>query len=306
MSIWTIIPRDPLIFRDGKPFKADAGARAKSLSFPFPSTLVGAVRTLAGTDVKTGIFDKSKIKDLLEKEIHGPLLIEFGGEKPSFLFPAPADALLLKKEGQEEARLLQLSPKKLNDNEATDLEGLNVIVPTEAAKEKPHRKAPHYWNEDVFFNWLKKPRNADVELKKMGHDGPIAESRMHVQIEASTGTALDGALFQTSGLEFTQLHKKEEDIYPALSESKRLGLAIETDADLREELGFLGGERRVAQWKKSSLELPKCPPDVKKEITQQSTCRLILLTPAYFQEGYLPKWLKVKHDIGIIAAAVPR
>ena len=102
MSIWTIIPRDPLIFRDGKPFKADAGARAKSLPFPFPSTLVGAVRTLAGTDVKTGIFDKSKIKDLLEKEIHGPLLIEFGGEKPSFLFPAPADALLLKKEGQEE------------------------------------------------------------------------------------------------------------------------------------------------------------------------------------------------------------
>jgi CRISPR-associated protein Cmr3 len=306
MSMWTITPRDPLIFRDGKPFKADAGARAKSLPFPFPSTLIGAVRTLAGTDPKTGKFDTTQIEKLLKKKIRGPLLVELDDEEKNYLFPAPADALLLKNGAEEKARLLQLSPKKVNDNEATDLEGLNIIIPTETAKEKPHHKAPHYWKKDVFFNWLKKPQNVDVELKEVGHDGPVAESRMHVQIEASTGTALDGALFQTSGLEFTQLHKKEEDIYPALSKSKRLGLIIETDADLREELGFLGGERRVAQWQKSSLELPECPPEVKEEIGQEGTCRLILLTPAYFKKGYIPTWLKNEYDIEIIAAAVPR
>lgn len=100
MSMWTIIPRDPLIFRDGKPFKADAGARAKSLPFPFPSTLVGAARTLAGRDAATGIFDKSLISELLGKQLRGPLLVEFDKEKTNFLFPAPADALLLQKENR--------------------------------------------------------------------------------------------------------------------------------------------------------------------------------------------------------------
>jgi CRISPR-associated protein Cmr3 len=313
MSMWTIIPRDPLIFRDGKPFMADAGARAKSLPFPFPSTLAGAARSLAGRDSETGIFDKSRIEELLAKKLRGPLLIEFDGEKTEYLFPAPADALLLKKEDQEDvnpeeekARLIQLKPSKLKESEETDLEDFLLITPTETAKAKPHRKAPRYWNTKTFFDWLKTPQNDDPVLAKMGHNGPIAESRMHVQIEASTGTALDGALFQTSGLEFTELKKDEKDIYPALSQAKELGLAIETDVDLRDELGFLGGERRVAQWQESKLELPECPSEVKSSILAQLSCRLILLTPAYFENSHLPAWFTEQYGVEIIAAAVPR
>lgn len=315
MKMWTIVPRDPLIFRDGKPFKADAGARAKSLPFPFPSTLVGAARTLAGRDAETGVFDKNQIEPLLEMEIRGPLLVEFGKEKPSFLFPAPADALILKKKDQEDvktkdekARLIQLAPAKLKNGEATDLEDLLVIAPTEEAQAKPNRKAPHFWKKDDFVRWLENPQNEDVILSKLGHNGPIAESRMHVQINAATGTALDGALFQTSGLEFTQLQKEKDEIYPELSRAKTLGLAIQTDADLREELGFLGGERRVAQWQEASseLKLPECPHEVKKAIIEHKSCRLVLLTPAYFEDGHLSKWLQEQYDIEVVAAAVLR
>ncbi|MFZ2521089.1 MAG: type III-B CRISPR module-associated Cmr3 family protein, partial [Anaerolineae bacterium] len=32
MKTWLIEPRDPLIFRDGRPFSASPGARAKTLS----------------------------------------------------------------------------------------------------------------------------------------------------------------------------------------------------------------------------------------------------------------------------------
>lgn len=313
MSMWTIIPRDPLIFRDGKPFKADAGARAKSLPFPFPSTVIGAARSLAGRDAQTGVFDKSQIKELLGKKLYGPLLVEFGEKETNFLFPAPADALLLKKEDQkdlspkeEKARLIQLSPAALREGEETDLEDLQIISPTEVAKAKPHHKAPRYWTKDDFFRWLEKPQNDDVVLSKLGHNGPVAESRMHVQIDAGTGTALDGALFQTSGLEFTQLVKDEKEIYPVLSKAKELGLAIESDADLREELGFLGGERRVAQWQKSDLKLPECPSKISKAITKQGSCRLVLLTPAYFENGHLPQWLREQYGAEVIAAAVPR
>lgn len=309
MKMWTIIPRDPLIFRDGKPFKADAGARAKSLPFPFPSTLVGAARTLAGRNAKTGVFDTNQIKELLEKKIRGPLLVEFGKEKASLLFPAPADALILKKDDEKEARRIQLVPSKLHEGEATDLEDLSVIVPTETAKEKPHRKAPRFWNTETFITWLKAPQNNDVTLSDLGHNGPVAESRMHVQIDKETGTAQDGALFQTSGLEFARLVAsdiKEEKQDPILSDLKEFGLAIESDADLREELGFLGGERRIAQWQESDLKLPACPAEIKKSIQEHKSCRLVLLTPAYFENGYLPEWLKDEYKLEVAAVALPR
>ena len=64
MTVWLIEPRDPVIFRDGKPFNASPGAHAKTLSFPFPATAAGATRTRAGLDT-SGRFDRARINDLL-------------------------------------------------------------------------------------------------------------------------------------------------------------------------------------------------------------------------------------------------
>ena len=44
MKLWKINPRDPLIFRDGRPFHADASVKASTMAFPYPSTIAGAVR----------------------------------------------------------------------------------------------------------------------------------------------------------------------------------------------------------------------------------------------------------------------
>ena len=74
MSVWLIQPRGPLIFRDGKPFNATPGAQAKSLSFPYPSTLAGGVRTRAGRD-ETGRFDPQQIEHLLQLNVRGPILV---------------------------------------------------------------------------------------------------------------------------------------------------------------------------------------------------------------------------------------
>ena len=48
MTIWIIEPHDPLIVRDGRPFGPNPGVQATSLTFPFPSTTTGGVRTRAG------------------------------------------------------------------------------------------------------------------------------------------------------------------------------------------------------------------------------------------------------------------
>ena len=96
MSVWLIQPRDPLVFRDGKPFNATPGARAKSLPFPYPSVLAGGVRTRAGQD-ETGRFDSRQIDRLLQLNIRGPILVALdeAEDVKGWYFPAPADSLVL-------------------------------------------------------------------------------------------------------------------------------------------------------------------------------------------------------------------
>lgn len=308
MTLWTIIPRDPLIFRDGKPFTAAPGARAKSLPFPFPSTIVGAVRTMAGTDPKTGKFDKSRIAELLKKHILGPVLVELEkGEIKDYLFPAPADALLLMANDEELARRQWVRPIKTPSEALTDLENLSLVGPKEIIKKKPHPKQPRFWRKGEYFKWLEKPTDHLVNLSKLGHNGPQTESRTHVSINPKTHTAAPGALFQTSGLEYSHTEKKDsEDDYIKLNEARTLAMVVETNADLRDSLGFLGGERRIVQWLAKKAQLPSCPDKVIQNIKEQGACRLILLTPAYFRQGYLPTWLQEEHSIEIVGAAVPR
>ena len=79
------------------------------------------------------------------------------------------------------------------------------------------------------------------------------ESRFHVRIDPGrrlqTGK---GALFQTTGLDFCFETMGQEP-----NRIKRFGLAADTDAlNLRDGLGFLGGERRLVGWRKSKNNLP--------------------------------------------------
>ena len=75
MTLWILEPRDPLVFRDGRAFDAVPGARAVSLSFPFPSTIAGAVRTREGLD-HDGRFQAEKIPHVKRIGIRGPLLVQ--------------------------------------------------------------------------------------------------------------------------------------------------------------------------------------------------------------------------------------
>src|SRR5438132_10498971 len=92
MAIWLIEPHDPLIVRDGRPFGPDPSARAESLSFPFPSTTTGGVRTRAGLKAE-GMFDVSQIERVKQIKVRGPLLVQLtqsGDAIEKWLVPAPA------------------------------------------------------------------------------------------------------------------------------------------------------------------------------------------------------------------------
>jgi CRISPR-associated protein Cmr3 len=309
MSVWLIEPRDPIIFRDGKPFNPTPGVRAISLPFPYPSTLAGAVRTRAGQD-GNGVFDTSRIDELLQVEVRGPILAEVGreGRVVEYLFPAPADCFVIEAgDDEKQGRRLWARPVEMNAGEQTNLkDNLKLVSVNPASKDKAHSKAPHYWKWDELRKWL--AASADdqlpVVLKNLGISGLTMESRLHVSINPQTGTALGGALFQTSGLEFARVEEEK------LSGAKQFALAVETDVkNLSEGVDFLGGERRMIAWRQSSAAFPECPDEIKQAILTSKHCRLLLATPAIFAAGHLPTWIGQfipGLTVTIVAAVVPR
>lgn len=321
MTIWLIEPHDPLIVRDGRPFNITPGARAISLPFPVPSTTTGGVRTRAGLN-EDGVFDRSGADiELLKKlKVRGPLLVQLtqdGNEiaDGKWLVSAPLDALLFPteqeaKDKDKKATLKQLVPLQLQGEAQTDFdqkdhEKLMLVGLAQSDPQKPIKEPPRYWYWKKFQEWLLSPpgnQGTDVIVSELGHAGPQRERRMHVSIDDNQRVAKDGALFETSGLEFTFAGKQQKRLH----EAERLALAVEVDEDshfsssIQEGLASFGGERRIVSWRKSSSQLPSCPKELVDAIIQSENkaCRLILLTPAYFAAGYHPKqWFNAKDGV---------
>lgn len=298
MELWIIEPRDPLIARDGRPFGPYPGARARPLNFPFPSTIAGGLRTRAGQD-ETGRFEAKNIPAIKQIGIRGPLLVEVDDqEQLRWLVPAPADALLLGREGEKGIYRHRLVPLEIGDaccNLPAELSwpvGLAIPSPN-----KPHKAAPRFWHWCKFADWLSAPPSQpeQIEAAELGHNGPGKEWRMHVAIDPNSFTGAEGALFATGGLEFW--HRPASEKWH-LSEVKRLALAAQVrnlnGLTIDERLAPLGGERRTMRWWKSGEKLPELD-GLPEQIAEAGHCRLILLTPARFGKGWLPTWLLQQH-----------
>ncbi|MBK7995035.1 MAG: type III-B CRISPR module-associated protein Cmr3 [Blastocatellia bacterium] len=300
MTVWILEPRDPIIFRDGRPF-GDPGARAASLSFPFPSTIAGGVRTRAGLDAQ-GNFQKGKISEVKKIAIKGPFLVELAetGSIQNWLMPAPMDLVILNNDSNNETtvNIKKLVPINMPENSFTDLQtdfpNLSLVGMTQSDNRKPHKPPPRFWYWKKLEEWLNNAQDKlDVNLSDLGHKGPSLDIRTHVSILNESQTAREGALFQTQGLEFT--YQKQAD--KKLANLTRLALAVQTEANLREGVAMLGGERRIVNWHKNNDSIPfaKCPDQIKKQILCTKACRVLLLTPGCFKDICQPEYLITPH-----------
>lgn len=317
MNNWIIEPRDPLIVRDGKPFSATPGARASSLPFPYPSTTTGTVRTLAGSNAE-GVFE-AQAKDMIKLAVSGPLLVELdeAGQISDWLMPAPADALLQLNEATGQVIRQRLVPLAFN-GARTDLNSkYHIVGMVKPDPHKPYGIAPRFWRWSAFKEWLLQPpdeknKGGEILTIDLGHSGPSPETRTHLKINPLSQTAEEGFLFQTRGIEFTHVNKPQQ---PFREVPRRLGLAVATDATIRGGVASLGGERRAAFWRESFQPLiPDCPAELPKRIAQDRYCRVVLLTPAIFKDGWQPDenskhgLLAVRRGVTPVlkAAALPR
>lgn len=326
---WIIEPHDPIILRDGRPFDATPGARARTLPFPYPATLAGAVRSRAGRDAG-GTFCAA-IDDVLQIGVRGPLLAQLADDSSDVvtqLVPAPADALLLGLEDQADAKsaavkvkVLQLVPLGVPAELHTAMpNGLLPVGPTSPDPNKPSKRAPRFWYWSQFEQWLLKPEQfsqlTQLASSELGLAGLKQNSRMHVVMDVDSGQrkGREGGLFQTTGLEFTSA----DGHIPAQDSVHRLALlaSVDADAELVRKLqpsgallsvgtDTLGGEGRIVVWRSSGTGLPACPDALVTQIQRHMACRIILLTPAIFEQGYRPTWLlEPRHGVTVELKAV--
>ena len=299
LQTWIIEPRDSLIVRDGKPFGGSI-THAFSLDFPFPSTTTGGVRTRFGLN-QDGIFDcpKDKLGELKELKVRGSLLAEIDGkdEIAEFYLPAPADALFLQDANQKEkkeaqiCRLQPLDVEKLSGvSERESFSNLPAEIPFPVGlnrtdkKDKPFNDLK-FWTWRNLKNWLHEANeSASVSIKNYGIGNLQKDTRTHVAINENFASE-EGNLFQTRGLEF--------NYGDGNLQARKFGLAVFVDSangqklQNKGNLAPLGGERRLVSWRESEEPHPilKCPNETKERIVREKHCRLMLLTPAYFENG---------------------
>jgi len=132
-----------------------------------------------------------------------------------------------------------------------------------------------------------------------------------VAIQPETGTAAEGQIFQTEGIDFDAPKATKGDWQDGPQ------LLARFDAPLGRALVHMGGERRLAAMKPEEKRVwPASPNAWAKKAIRDGGLSLTLLTPGIFGDGYRPSWLKqnltgsppnaLSLKLKLIAAAVDR
>jgi CRISPR-associated protein Cmr3 len=287
-SYLKILPHDPLIARDGRPF--NAGSRMHSVDWLFPSVLAGSLRSLLGKNAGGG-FPPSVVRELRDVSVAGPFLVREreGGEDEMF-FPTPKDLVM---QDAPVAKALPLRPRK-PDHGGCDLpEGMlpALLGEGENVAAKQTSATPQFFSQSLMTRWLADGKGDSLEIPDGWGNGSSTlyttvekDMRVHVEIQPASGAAEPERLFQTVGLAFP-----ERFHLVARAES---GNGFAASLGSLDCLHPLGGERRLAHWKTTKSggwTVPSAVMDAVK--AEPKRLRMVLATPAVFEKGWLPGWL---------------
>ncbi len=297
-----IEPRDPVIFRDGTP--AEAGLPIRSMDWPLPAPIIGAIRTRLG---RLSGFDAATVERLKQIEHVGPALGLRTNGGWELAFPAPADAVLFAGKGGVE--VCALRPIRIDEE---DGEGTNLpagLAPLGGAREEKPLKGPRFWRTSQTLSWL---TDSAIEVRDAGQLGPgnlARQRRTHLEIDPKTFAAKEGMLFSTEGLEPAWPEMRWWEGSAAICSQIRTGGGEWAPL---EALAPLGGERRLAYWSQCDVAWPEAP----DALASTRRLRLQLITPGVFGHGWKPAWLDEQNrgsppglpeaTLRLVAAAVPR
>jgi CRISPR-associated protein Cmr3 len=286
MNTYLITPHAPLVLRKGK---STRGERADdSFLFPLPGTVAGMLRT-AWADAENKEFG-----DAEKQACGGHLLARIkDGKIDSVLFPKPADAYYAK-EGDKPKRLFRLMPGELPKDWGCDLphDKLQPVFVDKNAGEAKSVDGPEWWDKSIMEQWLSggKPEQVD----ELGAKAFPTDTRAHVKMDAQTRTGESGHLFRSSGVDLMNPRKEPSDDLDKRGWQKhRYGLLARFSQEIDDGLVRLGSGGRLSGLEKKSeawwgfTDHPLLKPKL-QQLKQGGKLRLILVTPAVFENGWLP------------------
>jgi CRISPR-associated protein Cmr3 len=327
---------DPLLFRDGRPFTAEAGGlTARSLPLPFPTTIAAFIRSQVGAANDWDWSSHDDCRKAHDISVSGPLLLRKEGLEGKWqcVLPAPKDALLSPQD-EESATVTPLRPCQDQDmaGGGCDLpddpvgllpltrygklpEYLTAEQEDARSTETVIRKPPkdfHFWPKEAVLAWLE--GNLPGQIPQI--TGLPEEERIGIQTD-ERGKAEEGKLYAARFRAFEERHKDRTRQEYALLVRAKLA-----DGNGFATTGTLGGERRLTtvEMVEDNAEIwPRCPESLKQKLRETKKVRMVLATPAQFTHGWKPGWIGasgsgVEHlpagianvELKLVAAAIDR
>jgi CRISPR-associated protein Cmr3 len=307
-----LVPRDGLFCKDGRGWHTSASGRGHGLDWPWPSTILGALRSAWGRGEETrsgALFGPDDWRTrtaairlgrtLVLRRQHG---VAWRVEDTTW--PVPLDALWL--EGRREVHRLEpvqpLVPTLgRDDDEARE----SLWRPVLDGAGKP-LAPPRWWSSTDFSAWL-----AGRSVAVRDREDVLATARrvqVHVGILPEELTADEGVLFSHDVIETLDPHAEWA-----------IGAEVALPDGALSGMATLGSDARLARVE--SLPAALFEPPARLLEAFRSPCqglRVVAVTALCFEKGWLPDGLKensgtysgrlpgIDHDVILRAAFVPR
>lgn len=304
MQYYIIKPKDPLIIRSGRPFEEIADAQAAR--FPPPSTVAGALRNIYARSTGKALDEK-----LLKLAVTGSLALKLpaNGNEPTqndILVPKPADVQYFREQKENgEVYLVRSSPMTLVEGEGCDLPNGLLPLLTEQIKASKPVLGPNWWSIKDLDKWRKGEDVSFDDIIKNGWTPTEPDIRTHIAIDNQSRNAETGKIFQTTGLTLWQMPKFDNSSLGKPFPDHSVALLTGFDGEIStKKMMNLGGERRLAEVEPCSI-WPKMPDDFVHTIKKAKGFTLTFLTPALFENGWLPNWLKASLDENVLIGKPP-
>lgn len=275
-----LVPRDGFFAKDGRGWHTSASGRGHGLDWPWPSTVLGALRSLWGRGEETRsntTFTPDDWRSRTQPIQLGRTLVlrrKHGAawRVEDASWPVPLDALWL--EGRADVHRLDpvkpLAPTLGRDDDEAR-EALWRPVPDDAQKPLA---APRWWSSEDFISWLA-GKSVSVRGESLGTTRRI---QVHVGIRPEELTSDDGVLFS---------HDVVETLDPGGEWA--LGVEVALPGGELPKVATLGSDSRLSRVESLPPTLFDPPARVLEAFRAPSPgVRLVAVSPLCFAKGWLP------------------
>ncbi|MCA9709021.1 MAG: CRISPR-associated protein Crm3 [Myxococcales bacterium] len=286
-----LCPRDGLFCKDGRGWQTRENGKGRTLAWPHPSTVLGALRGAWGRGRESERGERWARADwaaqTADVELQRVLALcrPLGTEtwRPEHRrWPAPLDALYVEPADGTSAGVHALRPQasRVATLGSDDDDARESLWWPHAPRGKP-RPGPRWWSDADFVAWLE---GRTPPARPPSADPPI-RTDVHLEIDPQRCTGLDGRLFTRQVVETLVGGRRGE-------RPRQWALAVRSalPSPRIESPLVLGGGHRLCAVEPAAAALFEAPEGLLACFDQarSSRLRLVVVTPADLPGGWLP------------------